>query len=63
MTRPDIIPRLTTQTIVYGRSGNSPEHDNLLPLLRGRMWTAEQSSSVVMLNLSAAFLTKLVFVL
>jgi hypothetical protein len=30
MTRPDIIPRLTTQTIVYGRSGNSPEHDNLL---------------------------------
>jgi hypothetical protein len=29
MTRPDI-PRLTTQTIVYSRTGNSPEHDNLL---------------------------------
>jgi hypothetical protein len=29
MTRPDSIPRLTTQTIVYSKSGNSPEHDNL----------------------------------
>jgi hypothetical protein len=29
MTRPDNIPRLTTQTIIYSASGNSPQHDSL----------------------------------
>jgi hypothetical protein len=28
--RPDNIPRLTTQTIVYSRTGNDPSHDHIL---------------------------------